>query len=131
MGRKYIIELEERPFYSSDPMVVGTELMAERLYRVKGFKSLVFDEEGLKRLTPYEEAETKLQINYDFPRCLRYAIEKNGMSQRDLAAKIGVTEVNMSRYLSGNRTPKAPVIAQMAATLGVSTDYLLGIEEAP
>lgn len=66
MGRKYIIELEERPFYSSDPMVVGTELMAERLYRVKGFKSLVFDEEGLKRLTPYEEAETKLQINYEF-----------------------------------------------------------------
>lgn len=53
------------------------------------------------------------------------------MSQRDLAAKIGVTEVSMSRYLSGNRTPKAPVIAQMAATLGVSTDYLLGIEEAP
>lgn len=125
MGKKYVIELEEEPFVSSEPGEY------KKLYRVEGFNSLVFDEEGLKRLTPYEEAETKLQINYDFPRCLRYAIEKSGMSQRDLAAKIGVTEVSMSRYLSGDRTPRGPVIAQMAAILGVSTDYLLGLESTP
>lgn len=45
MGKKYIIELEEKMFSN------GT---LDALYRVKGFRSLVFDAEGLKKLTPYE-----------------------------------------------------------------------------
>jgi len=40
---KYIIELEDAPFVGID---------GDRLWRVKGFRSLVFDSEGLKRLTP-------------------------------------------------------------------------------
>ena len=49
MGKKYIIELEEKMFSN------GT---IDALYRAKGFRSLVFDAEGLKKLTPYEP-ETK------------------------------------------------------------------------
>lgn len=45
MGKKYIIELEPTPF---------TDGRGRYLYRVKGFNSLVFDEEGLNRLAPYE-----------------------------------------------------------------------------
>lgn len=47
MGKKYIIELEDAPFVSID---------GDRLWRVKGFRSLVFDSEGLKRLTPADTA---------------------------------------------------------------------------
>ena len=43
MGKKYIIELEDAPF---------VDINGGRLWRVKGFRSLVFDSEGLKRLTP-------------------------------------------------------------------------------
>ena len=45
MGRKYIIELENISFQNGD----------EYLWRVKGFKSLVFDKNGLEKLTPYYE----------------------------------------------------------------------------
>jgi len=47
-GARYVIEIEE--------VYVSTHvgLKPERLYRVKGFNSLVFDEEGLKKLIPYE-----------------------------------------------------------------------------
>lgn len=45
MGKKYIIELENKSFKSGD----------EVLWRVKGFKSLVFDKNGLSKLTPYNE----------------------------------------------------------------------------
>ena len=43
MGKKYIIELEDAPF---------VDVNGDQLWRVKGFRSLVFDSEGLKRLAP-------------------------------------------------------------------------------
>lgn len=47
-GMKYVIEIEE--IYVS----AHADSKPERLYRIKGFNSLVFDEEGLKKLIPYE-----------------------------------------------------------------------------
>lgn len=60
MGKKYIIELEDEPFESPRMEIVymndGTwARRLPQLWRVKGFDSLVFDEDGLKRLTPLEE----------------------------------------------------------------------------
>ena len=43
--------------------------------------------------------------------------------------KVGVTEVSMSRYISNDRTPKGPVIANIATALHTTSDYLLGTEE--
>ena len=48
MGKKYIIELED------EPLVYNETTEKEELWRVKGFKSLVFDNFGLEKLTPYE-----------------------------------------------------------------------------
>ena len=126
MGKKYIIELEEQPFYSGNPQIIGTMLKAERLYRVKGFKSLVFDEEGIKRLTPYKEPQNEEQ--FDFAERLNEALGRfwDG-SNESFADACGITKVSMSRYLSGDRVPKAPIIATMAKVLDVSTDYLLGL----
>ena len=45
---KYVIELEDMPFTCGDPG-------GEKLYRVKGFDSLVFSETGLSRLEPYDD----------------------------------------------------------------------------
>ena len=44
---KYIIEIEEKPLCVFDK---DTQTYFPRLWRVKGFNSLVFDEEGLSRL---------------------------------------------------------------------------------
>ena len=56
-------------------------------------------------------------------------LKKSGLTQRELADKVGVTEVSMSRYISGDRTPKGPVIANIANALHTTSDYLLGTEE--
>ena len=50
MGKKYIIELEDKPFHKED---------GDFLYRVKGFDSLVFDMTGISKLTPYTELDTE------------------------------------------------------------------------
>ena len=44
-------------------------------------------------------------------------LKQNGMTQRELAEKVKVTEVSMSRY-----------IANIAAALNTTSDYLLGTE---
>lgn len=55
-------------------------------------------------------------------------IQKHGLSQRELAEKVGVTEVSMSRYIKGERIPKGPIIANIANALHTTSDYLLGHE---
>lgn len=56
------------------------------------------------------------------------SLQKKGMTQRELARRVGVTEAVMSRYISGDREPKPEMLANIATALGVTSDYLLGIE---
>ena len=61
-------------------------------------------------------------------------LKQNGLSQKDLAEKIGVTNATMSRYITGDRIPKGPVVADIANVLHVEVGYLLGmkvLEEDP
>ncbi|MBR6314414.1 MAG: helix-turn-helix transcriptional regulator [Clostridia bacterium] len=52
-----------------------------------------------------------------------------GITQRELAARVGLTEAVISRYVSGERDPKPEVIANIATALHTTSDYLLGIEQ--
>ena len=54
---KYIIEIEDEPFGRNDDPVIPHGM--DKLYRAKGFKSLVFDKNGLDKLIPYTEPERK------------------------------------------------------------------------
>ena len=57
---KYIIEIED------EPLVRKSALHGEdAVYRAKGFKSLVFDEVGLKKLTPYNPETQKSKSKED------------------------------------------------------------------
>ena len=56
-------------------------------------------------------------------------MKKNGMTQRELANQIGVTEVSISRYITGARMPKANIVVYMADALNTTTDYILGRTE--
>ncbi len=55
-------------------------------------------------------------------------LQKRGMTQKELAGRIGVTEAVMSRYVSGDREPKPDVLANIATALRTTSDFLLGIE---
>lgn len=52
-------------------------------------------------------------------------LKAKGMTQRDLAQKVGVTDSAMSHYIKGDRVPRAGVILQMANILETSPDYLM------
>jgi len=56
-------------------------------------------------------------------------MEDFNMTQVDLAKKIGISNVTISRYLSGDRIPRLDVIARIASAFNVSIDYLLGLSE--
>lgn len=55
-------------------------------------------------------------------------LQKQKMTQKELAARIGVTEGVISRYISGDREPKPEMLANIATALHTTSDFLLGIE---
>lgn len=57
---------------------------------------------------------------------VRSLMKEKNMSQKELAEKAGITEASMSKYLSGERTPRVDVIVNLANALETTTDYLLG-----
>lgn len=63
----------------------------------------------------------------NFIKNLSNLLEENDITQRELAEKINVTEVTISRYLSGERSPRIEIVSKIADFFGVTTDYLLGI----
>lgn len=64
---------------------------------------------------------------------LSRALQNTGMSQTRLAARIGVNRSTISQLLGADdaRLPNAQVVAECAATLGVSADWLLGLSQRP
>ena len=64
-------------------------------------------------------------------RNIKRVLERTGKTQRELAEVIGITEASMSRYIHGDRVPKATVLAKIADALGVTTDQLISGEENP
>lgn len=55
-------------------------------------------------------------------------IEK-GLSQNQLAKATGLTHAAISRWESGLRQPTAAAIITLAKFFGVTSDYLLGLED--
>ena len=64
---------------------------------------------------------------------LAQALKSTGITQSALARHIGADRSTLSQALGddGARLPGAHVIAASAATLGVSTDWLLGLSDRP
>jgi repressor LexA len=60
-----------------------------------------------------------------------YKIEQarraRGWSQAELARRSGTTQQAIQRYESGEREPKVSAVVSMAAALGVTISYLLGL----
>lgn len=58
---------------------------------------------------------------------LQQALRFRNITQKELAERIGVNEVTMSRYVKGTRTPNANIIIRVCRELNVSADWLLGL----
>lgn len=64
----------------------------------------------------------------DFGNRLKKLRLQAGLTQKQLAAQIGVTKSVVSFYELRERTPSPDVLVKLASIFHVSTDYLLGIE---
>ncbi|MFL0196961.1 helix-turn-helix domain-containing protein [Clostridium sp. WILCCON 0269] len=51
--------------------------------------------------------------------------KSHGMSQSDLAEKLGVTQQTVSKYENGSREPDAETLKLLSSIFNVSIDYLL------
>lgn len=51
-----------------------------------------------------------------------------GLTQRELAAKVGVTAQAVSKWERGESCPDISILDEIAESLGVSVSYILGVE---
>ncbi len=51
------------------------------------------------------------------------------MTQQQLAERVGISKAMISAYETETRYPSYDILIKLAATFGVSTDYLLGLEK--
>jgi transcriptional regulator with XRE-family HTH domain len=64
-----------------------------------------------------------------FGQRLKNVLTERGMMQKELAEKIGVHEMAISRYVHGGRIISVPILIDICKALNVSADYLLGLTE--
>ncbi|MEC1716662.1 helix-turn-helix domain-containing protein [Schinkia azotoformans] len=57
--------------------------------------------------------------------------EKSGFSQKRVAEALRISNVQLSRYESGDRKPEPEMVAAIANFFEVTTDYLLGLTDDP
>ena len=64
----------------------------------------------------------------DFGCVLKKLRQKEGMTQQQLAQKLGVSKSVVSYYELQERYPSPEILTKLSFIFHVSTDYLLGIE---
>ena len=80
------------------------------------------------------ERMTYEMVTYDdvmlvFAKRLRHAIDRSGLTVKEIADRICVDRTTVYYYQQGNRLPGALNLRMLADLLNVSTDWLLGREE--
>ena len=55
---------------------------------------------------------------------LKYYLRRRGMTQRELAKLIGVTESAVCHYVKGNRQPSLARATEIASVLDIPVDFL-------
>lgn len=56
-------------------------------------------------------------------------LKEQGKMQKDMCEYLNVNKSTMTEWLNGNNEPPMKMIVEIAKYLGVSTDYLLGVEK--
>ena len=64
----------------------------------------------------------------DFGNTLKRLRLQTGLTQKELADKMGLTKAVISYYELQERYPSPEVLVKLSAIFHVSTDYLLGLE---
>lgn len=60
---------------------------------------------------------------------VKQELKEQGKLQKDLCEYLKVNKSTLSEWLNDNNEPSMQYIVEIATFLGVSTDYLLGLEQ--
>jgi transcriptional regulator with XRE-family HTH domain len=60
---------------------------------------------------------------------LKAVLNSRHMMQKELAEKVGVNEMAISRYIHCGRIVSVSILIEICKALNVSADYLLGLKE--
>jgi len=66
---------------------------------------------------------------YDLPERFKAVRTEKGLTQKQVAAGLGIVEQQYQRYEYGARVPSALVLIALADFFDVSLDYLVGRDE--
>lgn len=61
---------------------------------------------------------------------LLYLMTAQNLTRKELAEKSGVSETSISNYLYKDRLPKFDIAARIAVALGVSMEWMAGIDKS-
>ncbi|MBQ7351332.1 MAG: helix-turn-helix transcriptional regulator [Clostridia bacterium] len=64
-----------------------------------------------------------------FSERLKELRQENNISLKALSKAIGVSDIAISRWENGLRTPNIEYLLAIAKFFGVSSDYLIGLED--
>ena len=62
-----------------------------------------------------------------FSELLKQCRKQQGMSQAELASKLGVTQQAVGKWESGKSSPDPTTVARIAEILSTTADFLLGL----
>lgn len=61
---------------------------------------------------------------------IRYLREQRGLTQADLAKKLGLTRSSVNAWEMGVSVPSVQYVIELAKIFKVSTDYILGVDSS-
>lgn len=74
--------------------------------------------------------KTKEELNKEFGKRLKKLLKDKGLSQKELAKMVFLSEPAISGYIKGTSMPDYHILISIAKCFNVSVDYLLGVSNA-
>jgi len=68
-------------------------------------------------------------FTHDFPKKLKTARQKKGLSQDKVARILGIPQSNIAKYETGKLEPSITTLAKLTMFYDVKADWLLGLED--
>lgn len=62
---------------------------------------------------------------------LRDAIKNSGLSQKEIAKRVGINPATVSKYARMEKYPSIDTLALLCRALGISSDKILGLDNQP
>ena len=76
-----------------------------------------------------EYGETDMLID-EIKLRLRNAIKGSGLSQKEIAARVGVHPSTVSKYVRMEKYPSIDTLAMLCRAIGISSDKILGLDDS-